>query len=225
MAETPSPQTPSPEPPSSKTSLLEMPSPETAKFVVETIQWLIDAQDGRFDSIRTKATVVLASSGLIFSRLIELRPDPEHLSRGWWLWVAAFAVAAAFLLALWAVLPHWLRRDPKPRAFIEFYLLQEPVAVHEQLAVTLRDTYEVNEKSIRSLARTLRLSVGCLGLAVLAFMATAGVEWGAPWDQRSRPPAAQPIGPKGASKTSPSVDLEGQPGVADSAVDGGRKSK
>ena len=143
------------------------------EFIVETIKWQIEAQDARFDSIRTKGTVVLASAGLILSRLIELRGGSEHLVRAWWLYGAVAAVGISFLLALRMVLPQWLRRDPSPRVLIDSYLFERPVLVREQLAFTLRDAYEINEKSIHVLSRALRFSVGFLSAALVAYVVTA----------------------------------------------------
>ena len=168
------------------------PDPETIELLLEQAGHQIELQDDQWNSLRTKAAIVLASAGVIFGRAAELHVRSHDAPRIWLFVVMLALFLGASLAALIALLPNKIRLDPSPRPLIDGYWWKPVLDVRLQLLPNLADAYEHNQRVLRAIARPLRWAVGCLGLALLAFFSVVLLQWSDEWQEKSVTTVVQP---------------------------------
>jgi len=151
----------------------------TLKLVLEQALRQLDSQRELRESHRTKASIILASAGLLYSRLLEIGESPMCPFIG--LVFAALVVLASAALAIVALWPKPFRQDPDPQGFAEACLDMPLSAAREQLLVNLLDTWKENEVSLRLTTGALQGAFLGLMLSLIGLLAIVISQWSVSW--------------------------------------------
>jgi hypothetical protein len=149
----------------------ELPAnPKSYELVLDVVRAQIKLQDEHLSGLRTKASILLGSAGLILTKLIDFKPATEMAGN-----IETFGsiiCAGAMVAALVPILPLTFRRDPKPGPFLEFR--KKPLAdVQKQLMVQWNESYSSGERQVLLTAWAIRVAAILLTTAVLLFLAAA----------------------------------------------------
>jgi len=182
-------------------------------FLVEQVQAQIRVQEDQWGSIRTRATVVLGSAGLILARSVEVRTavQASSPSKGMFALYALLggSLLTASVAALISFLQYRIRNDPDPGALVRGYLQHSSTRTKLHLLPNLIESYEYNRGVLRGAALPLQVAVGSLILALMLFFVIALNLWGAQWLRNPSP-------------TTPAATLREQSSVRAQPVDSSR---
>ena len=157
----------------------------TLKLVLEQALRQLDSQRELREAHRTKASIILASAGLLYSRILEIGENPMACPFTG-LVLAALIVLASAALAIVALWPRPFRQDPDPRGFAEACLDMPLPAAREQLLVNLLDTYKENEDSLRLTTGALQGAFLGLMLSLIGLLAIVISQWSVSWPTVAR---------------------------------------
>ena len=180
-------------------------SGRTIEFLLEQVQGQIKIQEEQWSSLRTKATVILGSAGLVFARLIEVRlVSPGHVPPIWtrslYPWLATFLLLAS-LASLISLLPYKIRSDPNPGPFVRRYLGRSASSARLHLLPNLIQTYEHNRGVLQWVARPLLMAVIALIVALVLFFVLALSQWEVQWHTIGSMTPATAVAPSLAPQT------------------------
>lgn len=171
-----------PPPPQSPAERL---SPRNIDFLLEQVQARIRVQEEQWGTIRTRATVVLGSAGLILSRSAEIHGGGETQLPSTTVF-ALYATLGASLLfssiaALTSFLQYRMRNDPDPGALVRGYLRGSVNRTRLHLLTNLIESHEYNRGVLRRVNAPLRWAVSALIMGLVVFFVIVLDMWGARW--------------------------------------------
>jgi hypothetical protein len=127
-----------------------------------------------FESLRTRAGVLLAGAAITSSLLGRQAFTPGHLSILGWIALASFLGLGATLLSVLWPRPQW-DATPSPIRLIETRIeLDEPLplaAIHRDLAYAMSQAQQENQMTYEFLTRHFRAAAVLLGAEVFSLIA------------------------------------------------------